>query len=69
MQKKRVVNLSFFPVLAFIFIIGWVLYVTGKLEPRQVSSKNVKAAKKEHDLEIGLIAELTEEKLTVKEQF
>jgi hypothetical protein len=42
--------------------MGWVLYILG--EPQ--TSRNVKATKKEHTLEIGLTAELTEEQIVAK---
>jgi hypothetical protein len=56
------------PVLALIFMMGWILYILGEPQTstKKVPHKNVKATKKEHELETGLTAELTEEPLVAE---
>jgi len=58
-------TLLLFPVLALVFMMGWILNILGEPQTRikKVPHRNVQAIKKEHDLEIGLTAELTEEKI------
>jgi hypothetical protein len=63
LPRRRAVAILLFPVLAIIFIVGWIMYALGepKASTKRSPSRNAKAAKKEHDLETGLLAELAEE--------
>ena len=50
------------PILAFIFMFGWLIYSAGQTQAsRKAPAKNKKAHRAENDLEIGLIAEIAEE--------
>ena len=57
-----------FPVLALVFMMGFILNILGEPQTstKKVPHRNIKATKKEHDLETGLTAELTEEQLVAK---
>jgi hypothetical protein len=57
-----------FPVLALVFMMGFILNILGEPQTstKKVPHRNVKAIKKEHNLEIGLTAELTEEQLVAE---
>lgn len=63
MPRRRAVTILLFPVLAIIFIVGWIMYAVGEPKASNKRRPNIiaKAAKKEPDLEIGLMAELAEE--------
>jgi hypothetical protein len=63
LPRRRAAAILLFPILAIIFIVGWIMYATGdpKANTKKNPIRNAKAAKKEHDLEIGLVAELAEE--------
>ena len=68
MPRTKTMTLLLFPVLALVFMMGWILYILGEPQTstKKVPHRNVKATKKEHDLETGLTAELTEEQLVAK---
>jgi hypothetical protein len=56
------------PVLALVFMMGWILYILGEPQTstKKVPHRNAKATMKEHDLETGLTAELNEERIVAK---
>ena len=69
--RNRIIAILLFPVLTFLFIIGWILYV---VEKQQTSAKKMSQRKpngatrnaksiEEDDVEMGLIEDLTEEQL------
>jgi len=69
--RKNIKIILFFPVIVFLFVVGWGLYIIGD---RQISNEKVsKKAKdskpdeeltaKGNDFEIGLIEECIEEHL------
>ena len=64
---KRGLRLLLLPVLAVIFIFGWLLYMAGvprgdiKNKPSKVAKPVVLSAAVEDDLEMRVIGELTED--------
>jgi hypothetical protein len=69
LPRKRAVTILLFPIFAFIFIIGWAMNIVGepKASTKHGSRTNVKTAKKEQDLETGIVAELAEEQELIVE--
>ncbi len=70
-MRNRIIAILLFPVLTFLFIIGWILYVVGKQQTsaKKMSQRKPNAATQnaksieEDDVEMGLIEDLTEEQL------
>ncbi len=63
-RPKRLTAFLLLPILAFIFIIGWIMYSTGESRTaKKKPQKNIKQPGKdlntdENDIEIGAISEL-----------
>jgi hypothetical protein len=74
LRRRRWAAVLLFPVLPFLFMIGWVLYSVGKqgTSIREIPRKNASALKKkvdlaaEHDVEMGLLAEDEEEQIAAE---
>ncbi len=67
MPRNRALRIFLFPILAITFLIGWAMYAVGGKQPKQPTPKKaVKAAQKPADLEMGLMAEVEEEAVTVE---
>jgi hypothetical protein len=67
MPRNRALRILLFPVLAITFLIGWAMYSVGGKQPKQPLPRNaVKVAQKPADLEMGLMAEVEEEAITVE---
>ena len=73
-MRNRIITILLFPVIAFLFMIGWILYWVGKQkintkeEPQRNSNSVVKDAEEteEDSIEVGLMEELNEEQLTAE---
>lgn len=63
MAKKRVIRLALLPILAPLFIVGWMLAHVGEQKSaRRVPSRpRVVATQKEDTFEIGILSEGKEE--------
>ncbi len=59
LPKRRSARFLLLPILAFIFMIGWIMYAVGgaKTTAKKTTVKHVT----ESDLEVGLTAEIAEE--------
>jgi hypothetical protein len=72
--RNRIITILLFPVIAFIFMIGWILYWIGKHqpntkeEPQKSLNRIAKDAEEteEDTIEVGLIEELDEEQVTAE---
>ena len=72
--RNRIITILLFPVIAFIFMIGWILYWIGKQKedtkekPQRNSSSVVKDVEEteEDSIEVGLMEELDEEQVTAE---
>jgi hypothetical protein len=68
-MRRRVLIILFFPVVAFLFFVGWIIYMLGD---RRVSNKMASERKKDGSLEEELAdddgVELGLMEKTVKEQ-
>ena len=68
---RRGLRILLLPVLAVIFLFGWVLYVVGvprgnaKKKSSEITRHNVPSDVVEDGLEIGVVEEITEEPQTV----
>jgi hypothetical protein len=53
------------PILAIVFIVGWVLYLFGEPKPntKRTPQRKITTTRKEPTLETGLTAEITEEQI------
>ena len=67
LRKRQIVVFLLFPVIAFVFIAGWILYVLGKPRATKQMPQKVKPdakkeadAAEESDVEMGLLAEVEE---------
>ena len=73
-MRNRIITILLFPVIAFIFMIGWILYWIGKHQtktkekPQRNSSSVVKDVEEteEDSIEVGLMEELDEEQVTAE---
>ena len=73
-MRNRIITILLFPVIAFIFMIGWILYWIGKQKentkkkPQRNSSSVVKDVEEteEDSIEVGLMEELDEEQVTAE---
>lgn len=55
-MRRRLVVILTFPIIVFIFLLGWILYfVGGKHKSRE--EKTTKKSTSEEDIEMGLIEE------------
>jgi hypothetical protein len=72
LRKRRVLGILLLPILAFVFLVGWIMYVLGRTRARQKPQKNESATNRdavearENELETGLMAQTEEEPLTTK---
>ena len=68
LTRSRAVRIVLFPVLALTFLVGWALYVVGdaKGSTPKIPAKKAAPPKKQVDLEMGLLAEVEEEKIPAK---
>jgi hypothetical protein len=72
--RNRIITILLFPVIAFIFMIGWIMYWIGKQKentekkPQRNSSSVIKDAEEpeKDSIEVGLMEELDEEKITAE---
>ena len=53
-MRRRVLIILFFPVVAFLFFVGWIIYMLGD---RRVSNKTASERKKDGSLEEELAAD------------
>ena len=68
MPRNRALRILLLPVLAITFMIGWALYtIGGRQRPRKVLQKNTESPRKVADLEMGLLAEVEEKPIAVRE--
>ncbi|MFB3890312.1 MAG: hypothetical protein ACE14S_12560 [Candidatus Bathyarchaeia archaeon] len=63
MPRRRIVRILLFPILAVVFLIGWLLYAFGKARnpSKKEQEKKPDGAKKAESVEIGLLGEAEEE--------
>jgi len=61
---RKIVLLTLFPAIAFIWIIGWTLYYTG-LQQKEAEPTKTRTQNKKNNLEI--FTALDQEHLTVKD--
>jgi hypothetical protein len=66
LARKRFVRIALIPILAPLFLTGWLLAFFGeqKAEARKSRQRSTREPKKD-DVEIGLLAEVTGEPLEV----
>lgn len=67
MKEKRILRVLLIPALAFIFVVGWLLYVSGKSHatPKKVhkakaTEQNKDSLSKAESVEIGVIETILE---------
>jgi hypothetical protein len=62
MPRNRAFRILLFPIIAITFLVGWVMYSVGgsKADSRKLPQQ-ASPAKKQVDLEMGLLAEVQEE--------
>ena len=72
-KRRRIATLLLFPILAIVFMVGWLLSTVGdsqtgtKLPQRKnVATKNHNDINKEESLGMGLMEQLSEEQITTE---
>jgi hypothetical protein len=64
LPRRRAAAILLFPVLSIMFLVGWLMYATGKPKPKAAATRQTLPKSRQNNLEMGIITQVQEETIT-----